>query len=80
MASQWIYGPKQEAYLVRRKRENEKSYLGEIPEVNIFWIDPTANGLVGDVGAGHELNNHGPQEATRDPVLHPLHGFQGLHI
>lgn len=49
-------------------------------KVNIFWTDPTAKGLVGDVGAGHELNNHGPQEATRDPVLHPLHEFQDIHI
>jgi hypothetical protein len=49
-------------------------------EVTIFLINPTADGLVGDVVEGHALDNHGSREETRENVLHFLHGFPGIHL
>lgn len=63
-----------------KKGKREKSYLGETREVTIFLINPTADGLVGDVVEGHALGNHGSQEETRAFMLYLLHGFQGIHL
>ena len=67
--------------IFRNKTGKEENLTSEkTHEVTIFLINPTVDGLVGDVVEGHALDNHGSREETRENMLHLLHGFPGIHL
>ena len=67
--------------IFRNKKGKEENLTSEkTREVTIFLINPTADGLVGDVVEGHALDNHGSRKETRENMLHLLHGFPGIHL
>ena len=67
--------------IFRNKTGKEENLTSEkTHEVTIFLINPTVDGLVGDVVEGRALDNHGSREETRGKILHLLHGFPGIHL
>ena len=52
--------------IFRNKTGKEENLTSEkTREVTIFLINPTVDGLVGDVVEGRALDNHGSREDTR---------------